>query len=192
MKKLMLLLSNGFEAYEASVFTDVFGWNNDEVGKFPIEVVTVGMHKELKCTWNFTVKPEKQLSEIDLNEFDALAIPCGYEEAGFYKDAYSEEFLNVIRYFNEKGKLISSVCVAALPIAKSGVLKGRNAVTYHQNKRKDQLAAFGANVSEDLFVVDDNIITCSGPGNAMDSAFKLLEMMTTKENTEKVKKLMCF
>ena len=27
MKKILLLLANGFEAYEASVFTDVFGWN---------------------------------------------------------------------------------------------------------------------------------------------------------------------
>ena len=192
MKKIMVLLSNGFEAYEASVFTDVFGWNNDEVGNYPIEVVTVGMHEELKCTWNFTVKPEKQLSELDINEFDALAIPGGYEEAGFYEDAYSEEFLNVIRHFNKKKRLIASVCVGAMPIAKSGVLENRKGMTYHQSKRINQLAEFGVIVSEELFVVDDNIITCSGPGNAIDSAFKLLEMMTSKENMEKVKKLMCF
>lgn len=192
MKKLMILLSNGFEAYEASVFTDVIGWNNDEVGEFPIEAVTVGMHEELKSTWNFTVKPEKQLSEIKLEDFDALAIPGGYEEAGFYVDAYSEEFMSVIRHFNDNEKIISSVCVASLPIAKSGALKNRSAITYHQNNRKNQLAEFGANVSDDLLVVDKNIITCSGPGNAIFAAFKLLEMMTTKENTEKVKKLMCF
>ena len=28
MKKIVLLLANGFEMYEASVFIDVFGWNN--------------------------------------------------------------------------------------------------------------------------------------------------------------------
>lgn len=27
MKKVLLLLANGFEAVEASVFTDVIGWN---------------------------------------------------------------------------------------------------------------------------------------------------------------------
>ncbi|HAU35641.1 MAG TPA: DJ-1 family protein, partial [Lysinibacillus sp.] len=30
MKKIMLLLANGFEAVEASVFTDVLGWNKWE------------------------------------------------------------------------------------------------------------------------------------------------------------------
>ena len=30
MKKVLLLLADGFEAVEASVFTDVLGWNNLE------------------------------------------------------------------------------------------------------------------------------------------------------------------
>ena len=30
MKKVLMLLSNGFEAVEASVFTDVLGWNKLE------------------------------------------------------------------------------------------------------------------------------------------------------------------
>ncbi len=188
----MLLLANGFEAYEASVFTDVFGWNNDEVGEYPIEVVTVGLREKINCTWNFTVIPEKLYSEVNLDDFEALAIPGGYEQAGFYEEAYSEEFLNIIRRFNEKEKLIASICVGSLPIAKSGVLKNRRAITYHKSKRIDQLAELGVKVSDDLLVIDKNIISCSGPGNAMDSAFALLELMTTKENMGKVKKLMCF
>ena len=35
-----------------------------------------------------------QLNEIELDEFDALAIPGGFEETNFYEDAFSEEFLN--------------------------------------------------------------------------------------------------
>ncbi|BFH62478.1 hypothetical protein PAJ34TS1_30700 [Paenibacillus azoreducens] len=35
------------------------------------------------------------IDEVDEDEFDALAIPGGFEEAGFYQDAYSEEFLNM-------------------------------------------------------------------------------------------------
>ena len=30
MKKVLLLLANGFEAFEASVFADVIGWNKLE------------------------------------------------------------------------------------------------------------------------------------------------------------------
>lgn len=119
MKKVLLLLANGFEAVEASVFTDVIGWNKLE-GDGTTDLITAGMRENLKCTWNFTVIPEMHISEVNIDEFDALAIPGGFEEAGFYEDAYSEEFLNIIRKFDRAGKIISSICVGALPIGKSG------------------------------------------------------------------------
>lgn len=92
MKKILLLLANGFEAVEASVFTDVFGWNKFE-GDGTTELITAGLHPKLTCTWNFTVIPEMLVSDINVKEFDALAIPGGFEEANFYEDAYDERFL---------------------------------------------------------------------------------------------------
>lgn len=192
-KKVLLLLSNGFEAYEASVFTDVLGWNKLE-GDGSTDVITCGIHKELKCTWNFTVIPEMLLREVDVNMFDALAIPGGFESAGFYADAFSEEFLSVIREFDQAGKIIASICVGALPVGKSGVLKGRKGTTYHLNNgyRQRQLAAFGVELADQLIVIDKNIITSSCPSTALDVAFTLLEMLTSPENCRKVKHLMGF
>ena len=194
MKKILLLLANGFEAVEASVFTDVLGWNKLE-GDGSTEVVTVGLHDKIKCTWNFTVIPEMHLSDVNVDEFDALAIPGGFYEAGFYDDAFSEDFLNLIREFDKKSKIIASVCVGALPIGKSGVLNGRNATTYNLNnrQRQNQLAEFGANVLYDEpIVIDKNIITSYNPSTAFNVAFKLLEMLTSKENCNNVKYLMGF
>jgi len=193
MKKVLLLLSNGFEAYEASVFTDVLGWNKLE-GDGSTIVVTSGMRQKLKCTWNFTVIPEIQISEVNVNDYDALAIPGGFEEAGFYEDAFSEEFLNIIRQFNSAGKIIASICVGALPVGRSGVLKGRNGTTYNLNggKRQKQLAEFGVDIVSDPIVLDDNIITSYNPSTAVNVAFKLLEMLTSAENCSKVKELMGF
>lgn len=37
--------------------------------------------------------PEISISEVKIDEFHALAIPGGFEEAGFYEDAFSEDFL---------------------------------------------------------------------------------------------------
>ncbi len=192
MKKVLLLLADGFEAVEASVFTDVIGWNKTD-GDGTTELVTVGLREKLKCTFNFTVIPEMQVSEISVDEFDAVAIPGGFEEAGFYEDAYSEDFLNVIREFNKKGKIIASICVGALPVGKSGVLIGRNATTYNCSIRQKQLSEFGANVlGDEPIVIDGNIITSYNPSTAFDVAFKLLEMLTSKENCNKVKELMGF
>lgn len=194
MKKVLLLLANGFEAVEASVFTDVIGWNKSE-GDGTTDLITVGIREKLKCTFNFTVIPEIHISEVNIDEFDALAIPGGFEEAGFYEDAFSEDFLNLIREFDRAGKTIASICVGALPIGKSGVLVGRNATTYNlgNGKRQKQLSEFGANVlSYEPIVVDKNIITSYNPSTAFDVAFNLLEILTSKENCNNVKKLMGF
>lgn len=194
MKKVCLLLANGFEAVEASVFTDVIGWNRLE-GDGTTDLVTVGIRDQLKCTWNFTVIPEMHISRVNVDEFDALAIPGGFEEAGFYEDAYNDAFLDLIQKFDEKKKIIATVCVGALPVAKSGVLLGRKATTYNLSgqKRQKQLADMGAVVIPDQpIVVDDNIITSYNPSTAFDVAFKLLERLTSEENCSKVKTLMGF
>lgn len=192
-KNVLLLLANGFEAYEASVFTDVLGWNKWE-GDGSTEVITCGIRQELKCTWNFTVKPEILLTEVDVAAFDALAIPGGFEAAGFYTDAFNDEFLSVIREFDQADKIIASICVGALPIGKSGVLKGRKGTTYHLNNgyRQTQLAAFGAELVKQPIVIDNNIITSSSPATALEVSFILLEKLTSPENCRNVKHLMGF
>lgn len=194
MKRICLLLANGFEASEASVFTDVMGWNQTD-GNGQTELITVGMHEKLQCTWNFTVIPEMQLKDLNANDFDALAIPGGFEEAGFYADAYHPDFLDVIRTFHEQGKPIASICVGALPLGKSGILKDVKATTYHLSDglRQKQLAEFGACVIPDQrIVLDRNIITSYNPSTAFDVAFLLLELLTGKENTDQVKRKMGF
>jgi protein deglycase len=193
MKRVLLFLAQGFEEYEASVFTDVIGWSRI-YGTAPVDLKTTGLRKEIKCTWNFVVKPELDFNEINVKDYDALAIPGGFEKAGFYEDAFDERFLDLIRQFDKQGKIIASACVAALPVAKSGVLKNRNATTYDllDGLRRKQLAEFGAIVKDEKIVVDKNIITSTGPSTAIDVAFILLEMLTDKENLMSVKHYMRF
>jgi len=194
MKKICLLLPNGFEAVEASVFTDVLGWNKLE-GDGSTEVVTVGTRDLLQCTWNFKVIPDIQIADVNVDDFDALAIPGGFEEANFYEDAFREDVLNLIREFNEKKKIIATICVAALMLGKSGVLTGRRGTTYNlsNGRRQKQLKEFGVEVVPNVpIIVDDNIITSYNPSTGFDVAFKLLELLTSVENCNKVKALMGF
>jgi len=193
MKNVLLLLAQGFEEYEASVFTDVLGWSRD-LGDFPVNVTTAGRRAQIKCTWNFIVTPESQLTEITVDDYDALAVPGGFEEAGFYQDAYREDFLKIIRQFHEAQKIVASICVGALPLGKSGILKNKKATTYHllDGKRRKQLAGFGAIVQDRPIVVDGNIITSTSPATALEVAFTLLRMLTSPDNEQKVKTAMGF
>ena len=130
MKRVLVLLADGFEGLEAAAFVDVLGWAND-FGSEPIEIVTAALHERLRCTWALEVIPMRGLEEISVDEFDALAVPGGFERAGFFGDAYSPQFLDLIRRFAQQDKLLASICVGALPLGKSGVLRGRRATTYH-------------------------------------------------------------
>lgn len=194
MKKVLLLLANGFESYEASVFTDVFGWNLYE-GDQNTELVSVGLHPVSSCTWGYSCIPMRQIEEVDLNDFDALAIPGGFEQANFYEDAFSEDFLSIIQHFDQANKPIAAICVAGLAVAKSGVLTDRFGTTYRfkNNPRQDQMKEYGVLVQSNERIVEDrNIITSSSPETALDVAFRLLELLTNEENTAEVKRRMGF
>ena len=195
MKSVLLFLAQGFEEYEASVFTDVIGWSR-LCGTEPVDLITTGLRKEIKCAWNFIVRPELEFDKINIKNYDALAIPGGIEKSGYYEDAFDERFLNLIRQFDKQGKIIASVCVAALPIGKSGVLNKRCATTYdldtRYGSRRKQLSDLGVIVEDKKIVVDNNIITSTGPSTGLEVAFTLLKMLTNEENVRVVKKHMRF
>ncbi len=117
MKRVLLLLSNGFEAYEAAAFSDVLGFAST-FGEEEIEVITVGLHPQLQCTFGFKVMPEMLLGEVRDEDFDAVAVPGGFERAGFYNDAYSDAFGDVLRRFAAAGKPVAAICTGALPVAR--------------------------------------------------------------------------
>ena len=123
-----------------------------------------------------------------------LLLAKGFEEYGFYEDAYQEEFLQLIREFHKKNKLIASICVGALPLCKSGILKGKKATTYNMGNgiRQSMLKEFGVNVVNEPVVIDNNIITCWNPSTAIDVAFKLLELLTSQEKSNYIKGIMGF
>jgi 4-methyl-5(b-hydroxyethyl)-thiazole monophosphate biosynthesis len=191
MKRILLLLANGFEPMEASCFTDILGWANID-GSEKIELVSVGLRSPIKAAFGFSVIPDKLLSEIDIMQFDALAMPGGFEETGFYEDAYCEEFLDVIRHFEASGKTIATVCVASLPLGKAGIINNRRATIYHSvnGTRKEELEDFGAIFVDNAVVIDKNLITSTGPGTGIEVAFELLTELTSKENSKHIRSLM--
>lgn len=191
--KVLLFCAKGFETMEFSAFIDVMGWAANDY-HFPVCVETCGFTKTVVSSFNVPVIVDKTIDEISENEYDALAIPGGFEEFGFYEEAYNEKILELIRAFDRQNKPIASVCVAALPIAKSGVLKNRKATTYHLNGalRQKQLAKFGVNVVNERVVIDDNIITTFCPETAPDAAFELLRKLVGDEKMLTVKHAMGF
>lgn len=191
MKRVLLLLSEGFEVFEASVFIDVFGWNL-ELGDGSTKLFSCSLRKEIKSSFNQYFVVDYLLDDINVDEFDALAIPGGFEAYGFYKDAYNEKFLSLIRDFHSRDKVIGSICVGALPVGKSGILKDRKGTTYNMEVRRQALKDFGVKLVNEPIVMDSRVITSWNPSTAIDVAFLLLEQLTSTENANHVREMMGF
>ncbi|MBQ6710853.1 MAG: DJ-1/PfpI family protein [Clostridia bacterium] len=191
--KVLLLLAKGFETMEASVFIDIMGWARNDY-HHDIEVATCGFQKTVVSAFGIPVTVDVLLNDICVEDYDALAIPGGFAEYGFYEEAFSAEMSDLIRRFHQQNKWIATVCVGALPLGHSGILTGKKATTYHLNGgvRQKQLAEYGVNVVNEPVVKDGNIITSYCPQTAPDVAFCLLECLIGTENMHVVRTAMGF
>ena len=187
----------GAELFEIASFTDVFGWNNI-VGlkEFrDIKVETISYKESVKCTWGGNLKVEKIITEENVENFfdyDVLIIPGGFGKANFFKDNDNKIFKELIKYFSENNKIIVAICSAVINLLESTYIKDKKVTTYLLDDKRyfNQLKNYNVIPVEEEIVIDNNLFTCSGPGNALELAFKLLEKLTSKENLKTVKENM--
>ena len=197
MKKIAIFLFEGAELFEIASFTDVFGWNN-VVGlkEFrDIKVETISYKKSIKCTWGGELKVQKIITEDNVEDFfdyDVIVIPGGFGKANFFKEKDNKIFKKLIKYFSENNKIIIAICSAVINLLETTYIKNKRLTTYLlDNKRYfNQLKNYSIIPVEEEIVIDENLLTCSGPGNALELAFKLLEKLTSKENLKTVKENM--
>ena len=197
MKKIAVFLFEGAELFEVATFTDIFGWNN-VVGlkEFrDIKVETISYKESIKCTWGGELKAEKIITEDNMENFfdyDVMVVPGGFGKANFFKEKDNEIFKKLIKYFSENNKIIVAICSAVINLLETTHIKDKKVTTYLlDNKRYfNQLKNYNIIPVEEEIVEDNNLFTCSGPGNALELSFRLLEKLTSKENLEIVKKNM--
>ena len=191
--KLLLLCAKAFETMEFSAFIDIFGWAREDYA-CDITVCTCGFDQIVTSTFGVSIKVDILIDAVRMEDFDALAIPGGFREHGFGSEAYHEKTLKLIRAFDNAEKPIAAVCVAAFALAKSGILNGRKATTYHLRGGECQreLEAYGVWVINEPVVVDKNVITSYCPQTAAEVAFTLLAMLAGTETMVRVKGAMGF
>ena len=197
MKKIAIFLFEGAELFEIASFTDIFGWNN-VVGLKEyrdIKLETISYKESIKCTWGGEIKVEEVITEENIEKFfdyDVLIIPGGFGKANFFEEKNNKIFKKLTKHFSENNKIIVAICSAVINLLESAYIKDKKVTTYLlDNKRYfNQLKNYNVIPVEEEIVEDNNLFTCSGPGNALELAFKLLEKLTSKENLKTVKENM--
>lgn len=172
MKKVAVMLAQGFEEIEALTVVDI-------VRRAGITCDTVSISgKEVKGAHDIVVIADKIISD-EIKDYDLIVLPGGMPGATNLRD--NSKVIEFVQWFNNNKKLVGAICAAPIVLGRAGVIEGKNITSYpgFQN----ELSA--GNYKEEAVVVDGNIITSRGPATAMAFSYKLLEALGYEE-TEKI------
>lgn len=116
-----------------------------------------------------------KLEDIDLNNFDAVVFIGG---PGCLENLDNENSYNLVKETVAKNKLLASICVSPVILAKAGVLKGKRATVWSGPMDKSAIKILeenGAIYTPESVVVDGKIITANGPDAAKKFAEALIK-----------------
>ena len=104
------------------------------------------------------VKSDKTPADSNVKDFAGIIIPGGYAPDHMRRD---QGMVELVRAFDQQGKIIAAICHAGWMLVSAGVLKGRKVTSFFAIK--DDLVNAGALWEDGEVVVDGNMITSRTP-----------------------------
>ena len=171
-----VFLAPGFEEIEALAVVDV-------LRRAELEVLTVGVGEDF-VIGSHQIPVACDIAEKNLildEKVEAIVLPGGMP--GTLNLEKSATVQKAIDWATENEKLVCAICAAPSILGHKGLLNGKNSTCFPGFE--DEL--FGAEISKDYVVKDGNIITARGMGSAIEFGLQIAEVLTTKENAQKIR-----
>ncbi len=168
MKKVAVMLAEGFEEIEALTTVDI-------LRRAGVKCDLIGLDKEyIIGAHKIEVKADK-IIDNSIKEYDMIVLPGGLP--GATNLAENELLIETLKEFNEnKNKFIAAICASpAIVLSKAGIEKDRYITAYPGEEFEEMLE--DANYLEELVVVDENLITSRGPATTMLFAYKIVDVL---------------
>lgn len=87
----------------------------------------------------------------------------------------SRDLLRLVRQSHEKGTALAGLCLGAYPVARSGVLDGRTAVTHWDAAREMALRHPGVKFDDSALYIDHgDVLTSAGTASALDACLHIV------------------
>ena len=189
--KVLLILGSGFEDLEAVTILAVCGWTEYRDHLPDVRVTVTGFHPEIRGRYGTILRRDIPLDGIDPTDYGAVAIPGGFSGHG-YNEVFAPRIYAILRAVHAKGGTLAPLCIGNKVVAKAGLLRGRRATTYPHSHGDNfaALRAAGAIFEDAPIVSDGRIITCRGPGQAIDVGLLILDAVIGPEASAEVQKYM--
>lgn len=177
MKKVYLLLADGFETIEALSPVDIFR-------RAGVDIKTVSISNSLTVTSShkITVKADLLVGESMLDDGDMIVLPGGYP--GYENLGKSADVGALVKKYYKEGKYVAAICGAPTVLAKYGVAEGSRITCHHTAIEEMKAYQYvGGSV-----VVDGNLITADGAGHSIDFGLALARVLCDEAAVNKVMK----
>lgn len=176
MRRAAVILAQGFEEIEAITSIDI-------LKRAGVEVHIIGVKSKNICG-SHNINILSDYTDGDLNTgFDCIVIPGGMPGSINISECENINKLILSQYKN-KG-LIGAICAApGVVLGPLGILKDKCFTCYPGFEDKVPDGIF----SKEPVVVSGNIVTSRGAGTAIDFSLKLVELLVSKEISEKIAK----
>ena len=157
-KKVAVLVDEGFHDGEAFM---PIGYLTNRGAK----VTVIGPEKGIVKAYNsdFTIKIQKSISDVSVDDFDALILPGGRAPALLREN---EKVVEFTKAFFESGKITAAICHGPQVLVKAGVLEGLKSTSFAGIQK--EMEAAGALFRDTSVVVDGNLITSRIPVDLND------------------------
>ncbi len=121
--------------------------------------------------WGQEAEADTKISQVNVDDYDALVIPGGQINPDLLR--VDEDVLELVKAFHDQGKTIAAVCHAPWVLLEAGILKGRDATSYHSIKT--DVTNAGANWKDVEVVADQGIVTSRKPDDLKAFVGKIIE-----------------
>jgi 4-methyl-5(b-hydroxyethyl)-thiazole monophosphate biosynthesis len=175
MKKVALLLANGFEEIEAISLIDVL-----RRGGIDVNIVGVGGSKLVGAN-SVVIEANSLIEDLNSTDLDLVLLPGGMP--GAKNLAENEMVQNLLKEMDKKEKLIGAICAAPFALHKAGVLKD-NYTAYPSWEEKIKKDGY---IDNQMVVKDKNILTSRGPATAICFGISILRELVGDEVAKSVK-----
>ena len=126
MSKVLVLLATGFEEIEAITVIDI-------LRRAEIDTTVVGLEKEIITgSHAISIKGDKYIEDININEFDFLILPGGQPGTNNLKS--NPIVIEWLQKFNQEKKNIAAICAAPTILEKAKILENVKITSYPSEK----------------------------------------------------------
>jgi protease I len=120
------------------------------------------------------------LEELKADDFDGVVFIGG---PGALKKLDNEKSYSLIRKIVSQNKVLGSICISPVILAKAGALKNKKATVWSSPLDKGPIKILkenGATYIPEEVVIDGNIVTANGPDASEEFGLKLVGVLTIR------------